>query len=110
MTGVARRWAAPVSTGPPRPEPQSGWRERPVDQHGLPSRQAAQFLGRGQDLGTVDVGKLADLVLLDGSPLESIANTQRVNAVVRGGIYLDRAALDKLLSQAKSAAALVPAK
>jgi imidazolonepropionase-like amidohydrolase len=71
---------------------------------------AAQFLGRESDLGTVEVGKLADLVVLDGSPLENIANTERVNAVVRGGVYLDRAALDQLLSQARSAAASVPAK
>jgi imidazolonepropionase-like amidohydrolase len=66
---------------------------------------AAKFLGREHDLGTVEAGKIADLVLLDGSPLESIANTQRVNAVVRAGVYLDRGELDKLLTQAKAAAA-----
>jgi imidazolonepropionase-like amidohydrolase len=66
---------------------------------------AATFLGREHDLGTVETGKIADLVLLDGSPLESIANTQRVNAVVRAGVYLDRGDLDKLLTQAKAAAA-----
>jgi imidazolonepropionase-like amidohydrolase len=66
---------------------------------------AATFLGREHDLGTVETGKIADLVLLDGSPLESIANTQRVNAVVRAGVYLDRGELDKLLTQAKAAAA-----
>jgi imidazolonepropionase-like amidohydrolase len=70
---------------------------------------AAQFLGRESDFGTIETGKRADLVLLDGSPLENIANTQRIAAVVRGGNYLDRAALDKLLAQAKSAAASVPA-
>jgi imidazolonepropionase-like amidohydrolase len=69
---------------------------------------AATFLGRERDLGTVEVGKIADLVLLEGSPLENIANTQRINAVVRAGNYLDRAALDQMLSQAKSAAAAVP--
>ena len=69
---------------------------------------AATFLGREHDLGTVETGKIADLVLLDGSPLESIANTQRVNAVVRAGVYLDRADLDKLLTQAKAAAAGAP--
>ena len=69
---------------------------------------AATFLGRERDLGTVEAGKTADLVLLEGSPLENIANTQRINAVVRAGNYFDRAALDKILSQAKSAAAAVP--
>jgi imidazolonepropionase-like amidohydrolase len=66
---------------------------------------AATFLGREHDTGTIETGKIADLVLLDGSPLESIANTQRVDAVVRAGVYLDRGELDKLLTQAKAAAA-----
>jgi len=69
---------------------------------------AAKFLGRENDLGTVETGKRADLLLLDGSPLENIANTQRIAAVVRDGNYLDRAALDKMLAQAKTAAAPTP--
>ena len=71
---------------------------------------AAKFLGRDHDFGTVEAGKVADLVLLDTSPLENIGNTRKIAAVVRGGNYLDRAALDELLAQAKSAAAAVPAK
>jgi len=71
------------------------------------TRGAAQFLGRERDCGTVEKGKIADLVLLDASPLENIANTQRIAAVIRNGKYLDRGDLDKLLAGAKSAAAAV---
>jgi len=66
-------------------------------------------MGRERDFGTIENGKVADLVLLEGSPLESIANTQRIAAVIRGGKYLDRADLDKLLAEAKTAAAAVAA-
>jgi len=46
----------------------------------------------------------ADLLILDGNPLEDIANTKRINAVVIGGRLLDRRALDKLLAESESAA------
>lgn len=60
----------------------------------------ARFLGREKELGTVAEGKLADLVLLDASPLDSIGNTQRIAAVVLNGRYLSRADLDRLLDRA----------
>ena len=58
----------------------------------------ARFLGRTQTLGTVARGKLADLVLLDADPLVDIHNTLKIQAVVAGGRYFDRAALDGLLA------------
>lgn len=57
----------------------------------------AQFLGREGELGSIAPGRLADLVLLDADPLESIANTRRVQAVVADGQLYDRATLDRLL-------------
>src|ERR1019366_325311 len=63
----------------------------------------AQFFGREDELGSVSRGKLADLVLLDANPLESIANTRRVRAVVADGRLYDRAALDRLLADEAAA-------
>jgi imidazolonepropionase-like amidohydrolase len=68
---------------------------------------AAEFLGRQHELGTIEKGNIADLVLLDANPLEDIGNTRKISVVIRSGKYLDRAALDKLLAEAKSAAAAV---
>ncbi len=64
----------------------------------------ARFLGLEKDLGTIERGKLADLVLLNADPLTDIRNTQRIEAVILDGRLLDRAALDNLLAQAETAA------
>ncbi|TMB37810.1 MAG: hypothetical protein E6J62_04560 [Deltaproteobacteria bacterium] len=50
-----------------------------------------------KDIGAVAPGKLADLVLLDGNPLERIENTNRIRAVVVAGKLLRRSDLDRLL-------------
>ncbi len=64
----------------------------------------ARALHAIDSLGTVAVGKLADLVLLDTDPLEDISNTTKIRAVVANGRYYDRDALDRLLDQAAHAA------
>ena len=65
----------------------------------------AKYLDRLADLGTVERGKLADLVLLDANPLDDIANTQRIASVVAAGQYLSRTDLDRLLRSVEKAAA-----
>ncbi len=65
---------------------------------------AAQFLGLSDEFGIVANGKDADLLLLDSNPLDDIRNTQKIRAVVVQGKYLDRAALDALLTHVKESA------
>jgi imidazolonepropionase-like amidohydrolase len=64
----------------------------------------ARFMDRLADLGTVERGKLADLVLLDANPLEDIANTRKIRAVVLAGRYFDRRQLDSMLNGVERAA------
>ncbi len=61
----------------------------------------AQFLGRASQQGGIAVGQRADLVLLDGNPLEDIRNTEKIQAVILNGKLLDRRELDKLLLDAE---------
>jgi imidazolonepropionase-like amidohydrolase len=52
------------------------------------SRDAARAMAVTKDVGTVEVGKTADLVLLDADPLEDISNTRKINAVLlRGQLF-----------------------
>jgi imidazolonepropionase-like amidohydrolase len=55
---------------------------------------AAIFLGKERDMGSIEVGKLADMVLLDADPVEDISNAQRIVRVFKGGREIDRGALD----------------
>src|ERR1700722_19009551 len=65
----------------------------------------AEFMGVNQKQGTIEVGKNADLLLLDANPLENIRNTEKINALVIHGRLLDRTALDNQLAQATTFAA-----
>ncbi len=62
----------------------------------------ARFLDRADDLGTVEEGKLADLVLLEANPLEDISNTERIRAVVADRRLYTRAELDRLLAEVEA--------
>lgn len=65
---------------------------------------AADFLGKQDSMGTIEKGKIADLVLLDANPLDSIGNAAKIRSVVVNGRLLDRDALDRMLAQMKTGA------
>jgi cytosine/adenosine deaminase-related metal-dependent hydrolase len=62
----------------------------------------ACYLGLERTFGSVEAGKRADLVLLDASPLDDVANVSRIHAVVLGGRLLDRQELDGMLTKVRS--------
>jgi imidazolonepropionase-like amidohydrolase len=64
----------------------------------------ARFFGLEAKLGTIEKDKLADLVLLKANPLEDIANTQKIAAVIANGRYFSAKDLEKMLAQVESAA------
>ena len=70
------------------------------------TRNPARFMGRLSDLGTIEKGKVADLVLLDANPLDDIHNSRKIRAVVLAGRYLARDELDRMLKQVEAAAAV----
>jgi imidazolonepropionase-like amidohydrolase len=74
----------------------------PLDALRAATIRPAEFLGATDSLGTVGVGKVADFVLLDGNPLENIANVRKIRGVMLQGRYFDRDALDAMLEEAKS--------
>jgi imidazolonepropionase-like amidohydrolase len=66
--------------------------------------QPARYLGAPDAFGTVEPGKVADLVLLEGNPLEDISNTLKIAGVVVNGGFFSIPDLQQMLAAAQSAA------
>ncbi|HET8623557.1 MAG TPA: amidohydrolase family protein [Gemmatimonadales bacterium] len=63
------------------------------------TRNPAAFFGQEAEFGTVDVGKRADLILVDGNPLEDIRNVHRQAGVMVRGRWLPKAEIDRRLDE-----------
>jgi Tol biopolymer transport system component len=77
---------------------------RPVEVLRAATIDGARIIGVNQDLGSVEVGKLADMVILDASPLEDIRHTLDIDRVVQNGRLYDGETLDQIWPESKALA------
>ena len=61
----------------------------PLEVLRIATQEAAEAVGAEDHLGTLEPGKLADVLLLDANPLDDIKNTQSIWRVIKGGWVFD---------------------
>ncbi len=65
--------------------------------------KGCEALGLDNDLGSLEVGKIADILIMNGNPLENLRNTNTLTHVVKNGIVYDANTLDEVAPVAKKA-------
>ena len=68
------------------------------------TRNPAIFLDELSSQGTVEIGKIANLVSLDASPLDNISDIKRIDAVILNGKFFPKTALQLMLANVEKAA------
>lgn len=68
----------------------------PLEALRVASLHGAIFLGAQEDIGSLEVGKLADLMVLNANPLDNIRNTADMRYVMKGGILYEAETLDEI--------------
>ncbi len=119
LAGAMQRAGVPFLAGTDGPDPyvypgfslhdELGWLVKagftPLQALQSATYYPALFMTKLNQYGVVEPGHVADLVLLDGNPLDDIANTRRISGMVVNGAYYSRADLDKVLAAAAELAA-----
>ncbi len=65
----------------------------PIDAIKAATKNAAELLGTEEKLGTIEKGKLADIVIVDGKPSSNISDIRKVDTVIKNGLIIDLAEL-----------------
>lgn len=68
---------------------------KPADVIRAATINAARMIGRENEQGTIEAGKVADVLILDANPLDNIGAVRRIYRVVKGGVVYDPARLSR---------------
>jgi imidazolonepropionase-like amidohydrolase len=79
---------------------------KPLDALRVGTLNGARALGLDRDLGSLEMGKLADLLVLDANPLDDLRNSRTVRLTVVGGRVFDAATMDEVWPRASKRAPL----